>query len=94
MKSELRAHQVEAIEKLKVSLRSGRRRPVMQAPTGYGKTILATAIVEMALAKGSRVVFCAPSLSLIDQTVEKFAKEGLGGELGVIQSNHPMTDWS
>lgn len=93
MRSALRPHQASAIDRLRSSLGSGKRRPVVQAPTGYGKTILAAAIVEMALSKGSRVVFCCPAVNLIDQTVEKFYAEGIS-DVGVIQADHPMTDWS
>lgn len=93
MKSQLRPHQEKAIQALRSSLGSGKRRPVLQAPTGAGKTVLSAAIVEMALAKGNRVVFCAPALSLIDQTVAKFYDEGIT-EVGVIQADHYATDWA
>jgi superfamily II DNA or RNA helicase len=38
-------------------------------------------------------LFTVPALSLIDQTVGKFWQEGIT-EIGVIQANHAMTDWS
>jgi superfamily II DNA or RNA helicase len=50
-------------------------------------------MVAGAAAKGRRVVFVAPALSLIDQTVERFWAEGIR-DVGVIQGNHPLTDWS
>jgi DNA repair protein RadD len=87
----LHSHQELAIGMLRQALSSGSKRPVLQAPTGSGKTILAAAIIEMALAKGKRVLFCVPQLSLIDQTVERFAEEGIE-DVGVIQANHPLTD--
>ena len=39
MNRELRPHQTRAIEMLRQSLGSGKRRPVLQAPTGFGKTL-------------------------------------------------------
>lgn len=54
MNRKLRPHQSRAIEKLRKSLGSGKRRLVLQAPTGFGKTRLAAAIVEGALAKKKR----------------------------------------
>ena len=36
MNRELRPHQTRAIEMLRESLASGKRRPVLQAPTGFG----------------------------------------------------------
>lgn len=91
MRSILRPHQQRALEMLKASLRSGHRRPVLQAPTGFGKTILSAAIVEGALAKGKRVIFVVPALDLVDQSVVAFEREGLG-PIGVIQGDHPRTD--
>lgn len=93
MKRELRPHQTRAIEMLRQSLGSGKRRPVLQAPTGFGKTRLAAAVVESALAKKKRVIFTVPALSLVDQTVQAFWDEGIR-DVGVIQGTHPMTDWS
>jgi DNA repair protein RadD len=77
MRSELHEHQKLAEAQLRESLRSGHRRPIIQSPTGSGKTVLAAAIVEKALAKGKRVIFTVPKLSLIDQTVERFNEEGI-----------------
>jgi DNA repair protein RadD len=71
VRSELHEHQKLAEALLRESLRSGHRRPIIQSPTGSGKTVLAAAIVEKALAKGKRVIFTVPKLSLIDQTVER-----------------------
>lgn len=62
---------------------------MLKLPTGAGKTVVAAAIAEMALAKGNRVNFIVPAVSLIDQTVERFAAEGLT-DVGVIQGNHPL----
>ena len=91
MRSTLRPHQTQAIQSLRSSLARGKLRPMLQAPTGFGKTILAAAIVDGALKKGNRVLFTVPAISLIDQTVESFAEEGIT-EVGVIQADHPMTD--
>ena len=93
MISTLRDDQARARDQLRQSLASGKRRPIVQAPTGWGKTLLATAIAEDALAKEERVVFVAPALSLIDQTVDRFYAEGIT-DIGVIQANHPMTNAS
>jgi DNA repair protein RadD len=87
----LNDHQRLAEAQLRESLRSGHRRPIIQSPTGSGKTVLAAAIVEKALAKGKRVIFTVPKLSLIDQTVERFNEEGIRA-IGVVQGYHPDTD--
>ncbi|MEH3117040.1 MAG: DEAD/DEAH box helicase family protein [Methylorubrum populi] len=91
MSRELRPHQARIIEQLRRSLSTGHRRPMVQAPTGAGKTVVAGAIVKGALAKGKRVLFVVPAIALIDQTVRSFFAEGIE-DIGVIQGNHPMTD--
>lgn len=91
MSTALRPHQERAIERLRASLASGKRRPVLQAPTGAGKTLTSAKIVSMALEKGKRVIFTCPAISLIDQTVEKFQREGIE-DIGVIQADHWMTN--
>lgn len=93
MSRQLRPHQVAIIDRLRESLRSGRRRPMLQAPTGFGKTVVGAALVKGSLAKGRRILFVVPALSLIDQTVRSFFTEGIH-DVGVIQGSHPMTDAS
>lgn len=67
----------------------GHRRPMLALPTGAGKTVIAAHIVARALAKSRRVVFCVPSLSLVDQTAERFAENGIDlADIGVIQGDH------
>lgn len=91
MKKELRAHQVTAVEQVRASFGKGNRRVVLQGPTGFGKTLTAAKIIEGALAKGNRVIFTAPAISLIDQTVAAFEAEGIRN-IGVMQASHPRTD--
>jgi DNA repair protein RadD len=69
----LRPHHERAREGLRRSYSAGRRRPMVQLPTGAGKTRLAAEIIRGVLAKGKRVAFVVPALSLIDQPVA-FAK--------------------
>jgi DNA repair protein RadD len=65
----LRPHHERAREGLQRSYSAGRRRSMVQLPSGAGKTRLAAEIIRGALAKGKRVAFVVPALSLIDQTV-------------------------
>jgi DNA repair protein RadD len=87
----LRTHQERAIDALRDSLRSGKKRPLIQAPTGFGKTLTAAHIISRALEKGKRVVFTVPALSLVEQTIDAFRAEGIWS-IGVVQSDHILTD--
>lgn len=93
MSKTLYPHQSRTLDMLKQALRSGARRPMLMAPTGFGKTLVASSIIKGARAKGNKVLFVAPFLGLIDQTLESFAAEGIT-ECGVIQADHPATDAS
>jgi DNA repair protein RadD len=86
---ELFPHQQRALDGLRQSLRAGRRRPMLCLPTGSGKTVVAAHICTGAQAKGNRVGFVVPALSLIDQTFERFLENGIApGDMGVIQADH------
>ncbi|UDL95481.1 DEAD/DEAH box helicase [Lichenihabitans sp. PAMC28606] len=85
-------HQSRGLDLLRQSISSGHKRPMLASPTGSGKTGLASMIVEGALRKSKRVIFCVPAISLINQTVAAFREQGIT-EIGVIQAQHPMTDW-
>lgn len=90
---QLRPHQERGITDLRKSLVGGSKRPMLQIPTGGGKTFIAASIIKMALAKGNRITFCVPAISLIDQTVDEFFAEGIT-DIGVIQGNHPMVNYN
>jgi len=90
---ELRAHQAKAIDLLRQSLRSGKKRPVLALSTGAGKTVIAANIIRMARDKGKRIAFIVDAISLIDQTMAAFYAEGLHS-IGVIQADHPAQNWS
>lgn len=87
----LRPHQVKAIELIRDSFIRKNKRVVCQGPTGFGKTLTAAKIITNSLEKGNKVVFTAPAVSLIDQTVTAFENEGIR-DIGVMQANHPRTD--
>lgn len=87
----LRPLQQSAIEAARASFKRGNKRVVLQAPTGFGKTVLAANMIFGALAKGKRIAFVVDSVTLVDQTVERFFEDGIR-DVGVMQADHPMTD--
>jgi DNA repair protein RadD len=90
---ELREDQHDAIGAMRSAFSAGHRRICMQAPTGMGKTVIASAITESARAKQKKVLFTVPAIGLVDQTVQMFYSQGIY-DVGVIQADHHMTDWS
>ena len=89
---DLRDDQADALHALRVAVSEGKRRICMQAPTGWGKTVLTSALVESARQRNKKVLFTVPTISLIDQTVEMFASQGIV-EVGVIQAANPLSNW-
>jgi superfamily II DNA or RNA helicase len=87
----LRPHQVRAVDMVKSSFLAGKKRTMLQAPTGFGKTVTAGSMIHGALAKGRNVLFTVPRISLVDQAVREFEGQGIN-HIGVIQSDHPRTD--
>lgn len=86
MSLELRPYQEAAFEQARQAIRDGARRILIVAPTGAGKTVLASALMQMAKEKNSRASFVVDRLSLIKQTSEMFDRYGL--DHGVIQGGH------
>jgi DNA repair protein RadD len=76
---------------LRRSLSSRHKRPMLQMPTGAGKTLLSAHVVSGALDKSKRVAFVVPRKTLIDQTVREFEREGISA-IGVMQAAHLRTD--
>ena len=91
--TELRPYQVKALENIRNTVRTKVFHFVVQAATGAGKTKIAAAIVDGAMEKRKKVAFVVPAIALVDQTVESFWDEGIR-DVGVIQANHILTDWS
>jgi len=92
--TDLRPHQIRLIEQLEQEI-ADRRHVVAQMATGGGKTIVAADIARRKLESSRRVLFIVPALELIDQTVLKFIAEGIPiGDIGVIQADHELTNWS
>lgn len=89
MKEELnlRPYQVDSVEGMRALIRQGVRTMILSVPTGGGKTVIASHLVDECYRKpGKRAVFVADRIALIEQTSETFDKYGIPH--GVIQGNH------
>src|SRR5690554_3602434 len=88
----MRPHQAESLAALRQSISNGKRRPVLQLPTGGGKTRIAVAIAESAVAKSNSVLFLAPRRELIYQASERFTAHGI--HHGIIMAGEPRDMWA
>jgi DNA repair protein RadD len=74
---DLRPYQVETIEQARARIREGAKRVLLIVPTGGGKTVIASEIINSAQARGSRVLFLAHRRELILQTCDKLNRFGV-----------------
>ena len=81
-----RPYQVNAIQRARAAFAAGHRRILLVAPTGAGKTVVATMIVEGAIAKQRRVLVLAHRAEIIEQTSAKL--DAIGVDHGIIQADH------
>lgn len=74
---QLREYQTRAIAAVRASYASGHRAPCVVAPTGSGKTILASEVIRLCLQRGRRVLFNVHREELMDQSADKLARAGI-----------------
>lgn len=72
----LREDQEDVRGKLRVALRSSSS-VLAFAPTGFGKTVLAAALIKLLFAAGKKVIFAVHRIDLIKQTASTFEKFGI-----------------
>lgn len=86
----LRQYQSRSLEELRALAAQGKRRLLLVAPTGSGKTTIASALIHSAVERGSSVLFLAHRRELIDQCVARLAEHGI--RAGVILAGRPASD--
>lgn len=76
-KPQLRGYQLDAIEALREGYRAGHRRGLLQAGTGAGKTVIASAIIDASQDKNSHAIFLAHRRELVFQASDKLNHWGV-----------------
>jgi superfamily II DNA or RNA helicase len=84
---ELRDYQRAVIERARQALSCGKRRIVIVAPTGAGKTVLAAAMAVAAAAAAKRVLFLVHRRELVVQASRKLHAAGL--DHGIVAAGFP-----
>jgi superfamily II DNA or RNA helicase len=86
MELELREHQQVVIESLREGFRQGHRSQLLYAPTGFGKTEVAIALMKATGEKFKSAAMVLDRIVLVDQTSLRLDKYRL--KHGVFQANH------
>jgi DNA repair protein RadD len=84
---DLRPYQVEVIARVAAEVAAGRRRILLVAPTGSGKTVIAASIIAEAAAAGRKILVVAHRREIVKQTHAKLYAEGV--DAGIIQAGFP-----
>jgi DNA repair protein RadD len=84
---QLRPYQLRAIADLRGKIRAGVNALVLVSPTGSGKTVIASHIIDSSVALGRRVLFVAHRKELVDQASAKLS--ALQVPHGVLMSTYP-----
>lgn len=79
----LRPNQLEMYERARARLRDGMQRLLLQAPTGFGKTVLVSHMLKNSRAKNCRAWFVVHRRELVKQSIETLAL-GANLPLGVV----------
>lgn len=87
MRQALRPYQERAIADVRAALSRGKRRVLLVAPCGAGKTSISAEIIFGAMSKGSRAIFLAHRKELIDQCSRRLDEWDVPH--GVVQATHP-----
>jgi DNA repair protein RadD len=86
--AELRPYQVDVIADIDRAVAAGRRRNILVAPTGSGKTVIASAIIKAARAAFRRVLVLSHRREITIQTSAKLHQNGIPH--GIIQAGFPL----
>ena len=82
-----RPYQTAAVNALRAAVARGVRRLLLVAPTGAGKTTVASVIIDGAAARGSRTWFVAHRAELIQQCSARLDQQAIPH--GVVMAAHP-----
>lgn len=86
MSLELRPHQLDVVRKIQEGFEDGHRCQLLYAPTGFGKTETAIAIMKEIAESYKRTAMVMDRVVLVDQTSLRLGKYGI--DHGVMQANH------
>jgi len=83
---QLRPHQLDVVQKIDEGFTEGHRCQLLYAPTGFGKTEVAMAIMKELSSKYKKTAMVLDRIVLVNQTSTRLARYGINH--GVMQSDH------
>ena len=86
--------QERTLSSIRAAFNSGKRRVLVAAPTGFGKTILSLAIASLCAEKNSQVDFVVSGKTLVAQTEAKARNAGLDYSVWIAGHEDPFDHFS
>lgn len=84
--SALRPYQTRAIDAATDVVNAGKRRLILQAPTGAGKSVIIREMISRLHVNGARACFVAPRREIVEQLSQHL--DHVGVDHGVLQGSH------
>jgi len=85
----LRGYQKQAIENVRKEMKKGNKAILLYAPTGSGKTVIASKIILDAIKKNSRILFIIHRHQLVEQTKKTLLSLGVNyNDIGFIKAGY------
>ena len=88
----LRPYQIQAIDQLRAFIRAGQKRLILCSPTGSGKTVMFTSMVQGAIQKGKRCIIFTDRIELLRQSDGSLAKFDIKATLIEASNTKPDTN--
>ncbi|HEY1697945.1 MAG TPA: DEAD/DEAH box helicase family protein [Polyangiaceae bacterium] len=84
----LRPYQEEAVREIELRIVAGKRRVLVVAPTGAGKTVVFARVIADAVLRGQRTLVIAHRRELVHQTCAKLLEAGLAeDQIGILMAS-------
>ena len=94
MTPEIRPYQTAAVDEIAARMRAGVRSLVYVAPTGSGKTVVASMLARRAVERGRSIMFLVHRRELVRQAFETMSEALPGESIGVEAAGWPSIPWA
>ena len=94
MTPEIRPYQTAAVDEIAARMRAGVRSLVYVAPTGSGKTVVASILARRAVERGRSIMFLVHRRELVRQAFETMSEALPGESIGVEAAGWPSIPWA
>lgn len=89
---QLRDYQLDAVERIRIAIRQGHRKILVVSPTGSGKTVIGTHIMDNTAKNRKSSIWVAPRREIIHQTSRKL--DDFGARHSILMAGHKQNEFA